>query len=309
VIRVVATGPLSTVQDLGRIGYGHLGVSQSGAADLSSHRLANRLVANSEDAATIEVTMGGLELTTDSPVHLAVTGAPALVLVDGTAAGMNAPIALAAGSRLRLDIGRVGLRSYVAIRGGVDARPILGSRSTDTLSGIGPAPLTRGDALEVGSAFSGLPEVDQAPVQEFAEQPNLRVLPGPRHDWLTDEATTCLVSTVGHVSADSNRVGVRLEGGTVERAGPGEVQPEGLVPGAVQVPPNGCPIVFLADHPVTGGYPVVAVVCAADQPLAAQLRPGQNLTLSWKSPRSAHAASTPSERRLIEGRARATRGG
>ncbi|MGL5827300.1 MAG: biotin-dependent carboxyltransferase family protein [Nocardioides sp.] len=280
-IRVIAAGPLSTVQDLGRCGYGHLGVSQSGAADQASHRRANRLVANSANAATIEVALGGLELVSEHPVYVALTGAPGPAEVAGTSIGMNAPVPLPAGGLLRLGWGASGARTYVAVRGGFDVPPVLGSRATDTMSGIGPAPLVAGAVVQIGALTSGLPQVDQAPVPDLIAEPTVRLLPGPRRDWLTDEAASALVRTSWTVSTDSNRVGVRLDGIALQLARTRETHPEGLIPGALQVPPNGLPIAFLADHPVTGGYPVVAAARAADLPIRAQLRPGQRLRFSW----------------------------
>jgi biotin-dependent carboxylase-like uncharacterized protein len=179
-----------------------------------------------------------------------------------------------AGAELVLGVPAVGLRSYVAVRGGVDVPPVLGSRSSDRLSGLGPEPLAAGDLLAVGADAADEPVVDVAPVPAAADSPVLRVLPGPRRDWLTDEAWTRLVSAEWAVSADSDRVGIRLTGPRLERTREAELPSEGLVPGALQVPPDGAPVLFLADHPVTGGYPVLAVVVTADQPAAAQLRPG-----------------------------------
>jgi biotin-dependent carboxylase-like uncharacterized protein len=172
----------------------------------------------------------------------------------------------------------VGLRTYLAVRGGVDVPPVLGSRSTDTLSGLGPAPLAPGDRLPVGDLRGAEPFVDVAPVRAPSSEPVLRVLPGPRRDWLDPAAWTELTTRPWTVTANSNRVGLRLDGPRLARARDGELPSEGLVPGALQVPPDGAPVLFLADHPVTGGYPVLAVVVTADLPAAAQLRPGDTLT-------------------------------
>jgi biotin-dependent carboxylase-like uncharacterized protein len=163
------------------------------------------------------------------------------------------------------------------VRGGVDVAPVLGSRSTDTLSGLGPAPLRAGDELPVGALAGAEPFVDVAPVRAPSSSPVLRVLPGPRRDWLAPAAWTALTGAGWTVTTDSDRVGLRLGGPRLERARDGELPSEGLVPGAVQVPPDGAPVLFLADHPVTGGYPVLAVVASADLPAAAQLRPGDRV--------------------------------
>jgi biotin-dependent carboxylase-like uncharacterized protein len=277
VLTVLAPGPRATVQDRGREGFAAVGVPTSGAADRRSHDLANRLVGNRPEAATVEATAGGLRVRAERPVLVAVTGAAVPVTVDGRPAPRDAPVTLAAGSVLALGVPARGLRSYLAVRGGVAVPPVLGSRSTDALSGLGPAPLAAGDRLPVGDLAGEEPVVDVAPVAPLPERPALGVLPGPRRDRLAPEAWTALVSAAWTVSADSDRVGLRLTGPRLARVRDDELPSEGLVPGAVQVPPDGAPVLFLADHPVTGGYPVLAVVTTADLPLAAQLRPGDEL--------------------------------
>jgi biotin-dependent carboxylase-like uncharacterized protein len=277
VLRVLAPGVLATVQDAGRTGWAAIGVPRSGAADRAAHDLANRLVGNRPGAATVEVTAGGLRVRAERTVLVAVTGAPVVVTVGGRAAALNAPLVLPAGADLGLGIPPVGLRSYLAVRGGVGVEPVLGSRSTDTLSGLGPGRLAAGDVLPVGGDAGEEPVVDVAPVRGPVDRPVLRVLAGPRRDWLTDDAWAVLTGREWTVSADSDRVGLRLTGPRLERARDDELPSEGLVPGAVQVPPDGAPVLFLADHPVTGGYPVLAVVVTADLSAAAQLRPGDEL--------------------------------
>jgi biotin-dependent carboxylase-like uncharacterized protein len=266
VIEVVAPGPLTTVQDLGRRGYTALGVSRSGAADRASYRLANRLVGNEEGAPALEVTMGGLVLRADEPVTVAVTGAPCHV-------DMNAPFVLE--GELVLSAPATGLRSYVAVRGGLEVVPVLGSCSADTLSGIGPAPLAAGDRLVVHPAAGEWPGVDLAPVPALAKDPVLRVVLGPRDDWFA--SLDPLLSSAFRVTQDCSRVGVRLDGPPLARARDGELASEGMVAGALQVPPDGRPVLLLADHPTTGGYPVVAVVVEEDLPRAGQLRPGDRV--------------------------------
>jgi biotin-dependent carboxylase-like uncharacterized protein len=274
VLTVLGAGPLATVQDLGRPGWAGIGVTRSGAADRASAALANRLVGNDPAAAVVEVTAGGLRVRAERTVLVAVTGAPAAVTVDGRPAPFDAPLTVAPGAVLALGVPPVGLRSYVAVRGGVDVEPVLGSRSTDTLSGLGPARLSAGDRLPVGPLAADEPFVDVAPVRAPSPRPVLRVLPGPRRDWLAASAWAAMTAQTWEVTADSDRVGLRLAGPVLERARTEELPSEGLVPGALQVPPDGAPVLFLADHPVTGGYPVLAVVVTADVPAAAQLRPG-----------------------------------
>ena len=276
-LTVLASGPLTTVQDRGRPGWASIGVTRSGAADRQAAALANRLVGNDGAAAVLEVTVGGLRVRAGRTLLVAVSGAPAPVTVDGRAAPFDAPLTLRPGQVLGLGNPAVGLRSYVAVRGGIGVPPVLGSRSTDTLSGLGPAPLRPGDVLPVGALAADEPVVDVAPVRAPSSRPVLRVLPGPRRDWLAPAAWTSLTTEVWTVSPDSDRVGLRLAGPRLDRARTDELPSEGLVPGAVQVPPDGAPVLFLVDHPVTGGYPVLAVVTTDDLPAAAQLRPGDRV--------------------------------
>ena len=274
-LEVLATGPLTTVQDRGRIGHAGLGVGPSGAADAVSHALANRLVANRADAATLEVTLGGLHLRAHGAVTLAVTGAPAPLRTDGRTVAPNCVLHVPDGAELVLGTPGRGLRTYVAVRGGIDVPPVLGSCSTDVLAGLGPDTVSPGTRLPVGPAPEGWPGLDQAPVGEVgAPDVVLRAVPGPRVDWFTGAALDTLFTGAFEVTPHSDRVGARLSGPVLERARDGELPSEGMVAGALQVPPGGEPVLFLADHPATGGYPVVAVVPAADLPLAAQARPG-----------------------------------
>lgn len=277
-IEVVRPGPLATVQDLGRPGRCHLGVPRSGAADERAFRLANRLVGNPEGAAAVELTFGGAALRFHGHAWIAVTGAPVPLCVEGRAHGTNAPCHVPDGGLVEFGTPPSGLRSYLAVRGGIVVDEVLGSRSTDLLSGLGPAPLSPGDRISVGST-AGLGDivVDIAPTPPIPETPTLRILAGPRDDWFADDAMATLTSEVYEVSPDSNRVGVRLDGPPLTRVRDGELGSEGMVTGSLQVPPSGMPIIFLADHPTTGGYPVVAVLASAAVADAAQLRPGQRL--------------------------------
>ncbi len=271
-IEVIAAGPLATVQDRGRPGYAALGVSRSGAADRGAAALANRLVGNDRDAAIVEATLGGLVVRFDAPAFAVLTGAAAPAALDGIGLAMAAPFHARAGAVLRVGTPREGVRTYLAVHGGIDVPPVLGSRATDVLTGVGPPPLVPGDVLPVGAASAAeLPGVDLVPLRAPARLVVLRVLPGPRHDWFGPDALSDAAYEVGPAS---NRTALRLSGPPLPRLVDRELPSEGLVPGAVQVPPDGRPVVFLVDHPVTGGYPVPFVVCDADLDLAAQLRPG-----------------------------------
>jgi biotin-dependent carboxylase-like uncharacterized protein len=277
-LTVLDPGPLTTVQDLGRRGFAHLGVPRSGALDVEAAAYANRLVGNPGDAAVLETTLGGVVLRVDAPTSVAVTGAPAAVTVDGRPRPFAEPIALGAGQTVAVGHAVSGLRSYLAFSGGVDTPRVLGSRSTDTLSGLGPPPLAAGTALPLGEPVGTAQGVDVPVVLRYPESVRVRVVPGPRLDWFTDDALGALSATGYTVSTHSNRVGLRLEGPPLSRREsselPGELPSEGLVLGAIQVPASGRPLVFLNDHPTTGGYPVVGVVAPADLTICAQLRPG-----------------------------------
>ncbi|HEX6353247.1 5-oxoprolinase subunit PxpB [Actinophytocola sp.] len=294
-IEVVHCGPLGTVQDTGRSGYASLGVGRSGAADAAAAALANRLLGNLPPAACLELSFGAT-LRFRQPARVVVTGATCALTRDGRGEAMNAPFAVHAGETLVVGPAVAGLRSYVAVRGGLDVPVTLGSRSTDVLSGLGPDPLAPGVVLPIGDAYEvPPPAVEVAPVRApSTDDLVVHVLPGPRDDWFTEDAMTTFLSHRYEVTAESNRVGVRLSGPALRRSRDGELPTEGMVAGSVQVPPNGAPIVFLADHPVTGGYPVIAVVRAADLPLIAQARPGQAVRFTRSgTPRRSAARSHP----------------
>ncbi|MFE3634058.1 biotin-dependent carboxyltransferase family protein [Streptomyces cellostaticus] len=273
-LAVVRAGALTTVQDRGRPGYAHLGVPRSGALDPRAAALVNRLAGNPADAAVLETTVNGCALRPRSTVTVAVGGAPCPVTVAGRPAAWGAPVTVSAGELLEVGTAVAGLRAYVAVSGGIAVEPVLGSRSRDLLSGLGPAPLTDGAVLPLGAPAGPPARVDAVPQPRPPAELVLRVTTGPRDDWFTADALRTLTTRTYRVSPASNRIGLRTEGPALERARDGELHSEGMVLGAVQVPPDGRPVVFLADHPTTGGYPVVAVVRAADLPAAAQAVPG-----------------------------------
>jgi len=250
-LTVIEPGWGTTVQDLGRVGYAHLGVPPSGMVDQRLGSLVNRLVGNPDGAALIE-TCGGLVLRAEQPVLLASS-------VDA------APVALAAGATYRIPEGQR-LWEYVAVRGGLAVEPVLASAATDTLSGLGPSPVVAGLALVVGPDPGTPITTDAAPVGLLAD--TARLLPGPRADWVTVDWSVPLTVS------DTSRVGVRLAGARLTRLRLDELPSEGLVRGAVQAPPGGELVMMLADHPTTGGYPVVAVVHPDDVATVAQHRPG-----------------------------------
>jgi KipI family sensor histidine kinase inhibitor len=274
-IEVLDPGPMLTIQDRGRTGWGHLGVPVAGALDRGSAAEANRLAGNPDEAALLESTLGGCRLRLRANRTVAVTGAAADLTVDGLPARSRVGLPLPAGTELAVGRCRHGLRVYIAIGGGLDSPTVLGSRSTDTLSGLGPAPLRRGDQVGLGPAPLDQP-ADPGPDTRTRSRPTeieVEARLGPRENWLSASGLATLGGAEFSVGGSSDRTGVRLEGPKVERAAR-EIPPEGVVAGAVQVPPDGQPIVLMRNHPSTGGYPVVAVVDEAGVDRLAQAPPG-----------------------------------
>jgi len=315
-VEVLDPGLLTLVQDLGRPGWAHVGVGRSGAADAGALRAANLGVGNDDAAAGLEVLLGGLRLRALADVDVALAGAHAPVTVeratgeratatrvaDGLVAGGRPGggpgtrrLGLRAGDVLVLGPPERGLRTYVAFAGGLAVEPVLGSRASDRLGGIGPAPLAAGDVLPVGQPVTSTGAADERAVPggdvpaPDDDVPVLRVELGPHAHWFTPRWPGVLCAPEGYVVApSSDRVATRLEGPPVPRTGDAvgrELAPVGLVPGAVQVPPDGLPVVFGVDHPVTGGYPVPAVVRSSDVDLLAQLRPGDPVRFALALPR------------------------
>ncbi len=284
---VERVGPLALVEDLGRPGHAAIGVTESGAADRRALRLANRLLGNDEGAAAVEVLLGGLAVRAEGSVRVCVTGAPTPLAVDGQGAPFGGPLDLRDGQVLALGTPPTGLRTYLAVRGGVAEPLVLGSASTDPTMGVGPTPVGLGRRLGVATAKATheAPHVDVAaaaapPVTDVV----LRVVLGPRDDWFAPAAVNALLTQPWAVTAEADRVGVRLSGPQLDRADDSrgdspvrELPSEAVVRGAVQVPHSGQPLVFLADHPTTGGYPVLAVVVDDDTDVLGQLRPGERI--------------------------------
>ncbi|WP_082696940.1 5-oxoprolinase/urea amidolyase family protein [Kocuria rosea] len=278
-LAVGSPGLQTLVEDRGRAGSAALGVSSSGALDPAAAASANRLVGNGPGAAVLENLLGGLELTAHGEHVLAVTGARAPLTVTGPAPWrppLGAPFALRDGERLAVGAVTAGARVYVGVRGGLAVPPVLGSRSADTLAGLGPDPLAAGDALPVGPD-PGTAVRHPEPVPHPPEVSSVRVVPGPRDDWFTPAAVASFFAQAWELAASADRVGARLEGEPLARERTDELPSEGTVPGCVQVPPSGLPVVLLQDAPTTGGYPVLGVVHPEDLPVLAQLRPGDRL--------------------------------
>lgn len=280
-LRIDGPGPLATIQDLGRPGAGATGIAVSGAADRRAAALANRLVGSAQTAAVIEILLGPFRATALADRWIALTGGLGAFRIDGRAADPHRAVFWPAGSVLEIGPLVTGLRAYLAVRGGIDAPRSAGSRATDTLAGLGPAPLAAGDEIPTGAEIAGeVPPIDA--VAWTAPAPGdvtLDVVPGPRADWFAADAGRMLSAGPWHVSSAADRIGVRLEGPALIRIRAGELASEAMLPGALQVPPDGRPVVLGVDGPVTGGYPVIAVATAESLGRLAQARPGTRVRI------------------------------
>jgi antagonist of KipI len=306
VIRVLSSGLLTTVQDLGRPGFGALGVPAGGAADAHALRLGNLLLGNDEGAAALEATLDGPELFFEGETLVVLAGAPFAATLDGEELAAWSATRVRAGGRLTLGRAVSGARGYLCVRGGIDVSRVLGSRSTDVATGfggLGGRALAAGDILPIGR--SPAPprgrRVDAAAARWNGPRRLLRVTPGPQQNWFSPKALASFLSRSFRVSASSSRTGVRLEGAPLE-APTRSLVTEGVVVGAVQVPAGGLPIVLLVEHPSTGGYPKIASVISTDLSALAQLRPGDEV-------RFARVSFEEARRLLLEREARLTRPG
>ncbi|WP_315638039.1 MULTISPECIES: urea amidolyase family protein [Microbacterium] len=288
-VEVVRSSLQLLVQDAGRPGFAALGVSASGVADRVAMHAANRAVGNTPAAAVLE-SVGGAVLRFHGAGVAAVTGATGpltLTDVDGTERTLlpGVPFATVDGDELTLGHPDRGLRSVIAVRGGLAPAAALDSRATDTLAGLGPAPLSVGDLLPIGDAAVAAVEPDPVPraLPAAGELVALEITLGPRDDWFTAAGVDALTGQEWTVTPRSDRVGIRLQGDVpLERAVGGELPSEGAVTGAIQVPPDGQPVLFLPDHPLTGGYPIIGALTDRSLDLAAQLPPGVRVRFTVK---------------------------
>ncbi|HEX7195857.1 MAG TPA: biotin-dependent carboxyltransferase family protein [Candidatus Limnocylindria bacterium] len=291
-IEVIEAGTLTSVQTAaGRPGWRHLGVPVGGAADPWSARLANRLLGNPDGVPVLEITLHGPQLRFERPTAVALTGATFDATLDGLPMPFGAGRVVRAGGLLRVGDGE-GARGYVAVAGGIEVDPVLGSAATDLRTGFGGhegRALRAGDRLRCGSSRP----VIRRWAGRTASGP-IRIVPGPHHAAAVERALT---ETPWVVGAEADRAGLRLDGGTVE-AGQREVASMGLPVGAIQVPADGRPIVMLADRPVTGGYPVPACVIRADLGRVARMRPGEAMRFASVSREGARQALRAAEEEL-----------
>ena len=284
-IRVTEAGLLSTIQDLGRAGHAREGVARSGALDRTALRTANRLVGNDEDAAGIEITLGGFRAVAERDLWFAVAGGWGPLRLGGRAVDPYEAVRWTAGAELHVDWLAHGARAYLAVRGGIAIEPVAGSRASDLMAGLGHPPLRAGDALPIGVAARPIPTADLAPWSPPGDaELEVELAAGPRADWFTADALRILYEQPWTVTNEADRVGMRLDGPELPRARTGELPSEGMVPGALQVPPSGRPTILLADGPVTGGYPVIAVVTDASLDALAQARPGTRIRFRHAPP-------------------------
>lgn len=273
---VTRGGMLTTVQDLGRWGHQHLGIPVAGPMDWYSHRLANRLVGNSEDAAALEITLVGPELRPSADVACAIAGASFEVTCDGAPVIVNASFVARRGVTMKFRSRVRGARAALAVKGGFSVTPVLGSRATSLISRMGPfggRALAAGDVLAIGSD-DGAGSSGGRPLPLPEGGARLRVIPGPHQSRFTEDAVRVLTAARFTVTPDSNRMGYRLDGAVLARTDQVEMLSDATPIGSIQVPPSGLPILLMADRQTTGGYPKIATVITADVPLAGQLAPG-----------------------------------
>jgi antagonist of KipI len=294
VIQVEAPGLLTTVQDLGREGFGPLGVSPSGAADAISLRIGNRLVGNAESAAALEMTLLGGTILFPEGAILALTGSDFGATLDGNRIELWTSYEARPGQTLRMGATLSGARCYLSVRGGIVVKDFLGSASTHLLSGLGGhegRALRKGDVLSIGpaSAASRERKLSTSLLVKFAPRKILRVTPGAQSGWFPESAQKVFHESTYRVAEESNRMGIRLHGATISATPGGEMISEGVALGAVQVPEGGLPIILFVEQQTTGGYPKIANVISADLHSLGQLRPRDEIRferVDWETARS-----------------------
>jgi len=300
-IEVLRPGAFSTIQDLGRFGWAHLGISPAGAADPLSLRIANRLVGNEDNAAGIEMTLTGATFRFRCPCTIALTGA----CIGTDSVPTFEPVEMRAGSELECAHLREGARSYLAVAGGVQVPRLLGSAATLFAAGCGGfegRPLRRGDIVEAGNSVRRCSHVvDPARLRALARRrTTIRVSRGRHHHRFGADAISQFYAATYRVTTQSNRMGLRLEGEPVRLSGMDELLTEGVSLGAIQIPPSGQPIVLFVDQQTTGGYPVLANIISADLHRVGQLQPGDNVRFELVSIPHALQELREQERELAE---------
>jgi antagonist of KipI len=303
---VIRPGMLTTVQDRGRWGFQASGVPVAGPMDIVSHRLANALVGNTVEAATLEITLLGPELEFEDERVVAIAGADFSLTVDGRPASpRDGAFVVPTGARLRFGVRRRGARAYLAVSGGIDVPPILGSRATHVISGMGGfhgRALRAGDRLPLGPSARGR-RTARPPSEPIIALPDrgatVRVLPGPQRDRFTPASLDLLQSAPYMIAQESDRMGFRLEGPALVHVRGADIISDATGLGALQVPASGQPILLMADRQTTGGYAKIATAITADLAVAAQLAPGDAIQFAMCTPREALAALIAQEQALL----------
>ena len=304
-LRVVRPGFLTTVQDGGRPGHAHLGISASGAADALALRLGNLLVGNDVNAAALEMTLVGGAFVFDAPVHVALAGADFGATLGGKPVAVGESIQVDAGVTLEFAAARSGARGTLCVRGGIQVPMVLGSASTHLLTGLGGhcgRALAGGDRLAIGLAPSRVDSIrlDARWLRQLYEPAPIRVTPGPQADRFEPLSASPLVNSAYTVLEQSNRMGIRFAGAAIEPTVREELLPEGVSLGAIQVPNDGQPIILFVEHQTTGGYPKIANVISADMHRVGQLRPRDTIRFELVSFDRAHQLLLDLEAKIAE---------
>lgn len=318
---VESPGLLTTIQDLGRSGYQHLGVSPGGALDEVSHRLANLLVGNPPGAPTLEITLAGPRLRFEQDTLIALGGADLAAAVEDRPAPRWRPLLVRAGARLAFGRPRQGARAYLAVEGGFQIPSPMGSASTDLgagFGGLGGRALRPDDRLVLGPATGGYPDLRKRFIQEsgpllgtdwfapwfreldFDRPAALGFIPGPQWPELAAESRAAFLESAFRVSPDSDRMGIRLQGPRLALARPRDMISSGVATGTIQLPPGGDPILLMAGRQTTGGYPRLGELASVDLPKAAQLRPGESLRFVLQTLEAAQTRLLQRESRFKE---------
>ena len=302
-LHILRPGLLTTVQDLGRYGHQASGVPVAGPMDTFSHRLANQLAGNAIDAATLEITLIGPDMIVEADTTMAIAGAQFEVTCDDRPIGLGASFAVTRGQRLKFGRIMQGARAYLAVAGGIETPPVLGSRATHLVSHMGGfdgRALQSGDRVPIGNSPQPRPPRKSVGLTLPSKgRALLRVMPGPQADWFQDDALKAIASVSFRISPQSNRMGYRLQGPPLVRAREGELISEPLGIGAIQVPAAGEPILLMADRQTAGGYPKIGYVISADLPIAGQLAPGDFIEFHVCTHQEAVAALISRERQLL----------
>ncbi len=305
-IEVRAPGLLTTVQDLGREGFGPMGVSPAGAADAVALRIGNRLVGNAEGAAGLEMTLLGGTFFFREAAVVALTGSDFAPTLDDERVETWSSVEIRAGQTLQLGPTQAGARCYLCVRGGIDVKSFLGSASTHLLSGLGGflgRALRKGDVLKLGRASESFRtfrkrNLARRVLERLAPRKVLRVTAGPQSDWFSKEARKIFHESAYRVAEESNRMGLRLEGAAIASAAGGEMISEGVSLGAVQVTAGGLPIILFVEQQTTGGYPKIANVISADMSSLGQLRPRDEIRFEPVEMETAQALLAEQEKLL-----------